>query len=294
MDTRRMLLIGKTGQVGWELRRTLAPLGSLTCVDYPEVDLTDTSSIRALVRSVAPGLIVNAAAYTAVDQAESEADRAMAINGAAPGVLAEEARKLGALMVHYSTDYVFDGAQERPYAETDEPNPLGVYGRTKLAGDRAVEQAGAPYLIFRLCWVYGARGRNFMLTIQRAAREREQLRVVCDQWGAPTWSRMIAETTALALTQVLGDEDPQRYSGTYHLSASGHTSWHGFAEAIVARVPAAERKCREVLPIPSSEWKTPVERPPYSVLSCEKLARTFGLRLPHWQDSLDAVLDADR
>lgn len=291
MQSRRFLLIGTGGQVGWELRRTLAPLGAVTGVDYPELDLADADAIRGLVRSVAPRVIVNAGAYTAVDQAESEPARAMAINGEAPGVLAEEARKVGAVLVHYSTDYVFDGRLQRPYLETDAPNPLGVYGSSKLAGDRAVEQAGGRHLIFRLCWVYGARGRNFLLSIRRAAREREQLRVVCDQRGAPTWSRMIAEATSQALKQMLDDPDPARFSGVYHLSATGDTSWHGFAQAIVDRMPSAERKCREVVPITSDEWKSPVARPANSVLSGDKLERTFGLRLPHWQDSLDQVLE---
>ena len=291
MEPRPILLIGKIGQVGWELRRTLAPLGRLVCVDYPEIDLTDAASIRKWVRDTAPAAVVNAAAYTAVDKAETETGLCQQINGVAPGLLAEEARKLGAWLVHYSTDYVFDGTKNTPYIEEDLPNPLGAYGRSKLAGDLAVQQAGGNHLIFRLCWVYGARGQNFMLTMQRLAREREKLRVVRDQIGCPTWSRMIAEATALALKQVLGSPLPWAYRGVYHLAASGQTSWHGFASRIVELVPEAERRCKQVEPIPASDYHTPAKRPAYSVLCCEKLTRTFGLQLPNWEESLREVLD---
>src|SRR5258706_10928418 len=186
MTLPRLLLIGKIGQVGWELRRTLAPMAQVTCVDFPEIDLTSGDSIRQWVRDAKPQVIINAAAYTAVDKAETEPDRAMQINGLAPGILAEEAKKTGSLLVHYSTDYIFDGSKTEPYVETDKPNPLGSYGRSKLAGDNAVLAAGGSHLIFRLCWVYGARGQNFMLTMMRLARERDKLRVVSDQVGCPT------------------------------------------------------------------------------------------------------------
>src|SRR5271157_1102317 len=228
MNPPLILLIGKNGQVGWELRRALAPLGRVLGIDFPEIELGEAGSVRRWVRETRPQLVVNAAAYTAVDRAETEPDKAMRINGLAPGILAEEAKRLGALLVHYSTDYVFDGAANTPYVETDSANPLNVYGRTKLAGDQAVQAAGEAWLIFRLCWVYGARGRNFLLTILRLAREREQLRVVSDQLGAPTWSRMIAQTTALALKQALVAPDPAALAGIYHLAAAGLTSWHGF------------------------------------------------------------------
>src|ERR1035441_10644588 len=203
----KILLIGKNGQVGWELRRTLAPLAEVVAVDYPEINFADAPALRQFVAGVRPDVVVNAAAYTAVDKAETEMELCRQINAVAPGVLAEEAKKLGALMVHYSTDYIFDGTKTSPYVETDAPNPLGAYGRTKLEGDRAVKASGANHLIFRLCWVYGARGQNFMLTMQRLAREREKLRVVDDQFGCPTWSRLIAEATALALKQVLAGAD---------------------------------------------------------------------------------------
>ncbi len=219
----KILLLGKNGQVGWELRRTLAPLAEVRAVDYPEVDFTRPAMLQALVRATDPTVVVNAAAYTAVDKAESEPELCRQINAIAPGILAETAKKVGALMVHYSTDYIFDGTKTSPYVETDAPNPLGIYGRSKLEGDQAVKASGVNHLIFRLCWVYGARGQNFMLTMQRLAREREKLRVVDDQFGCPTWSRMIAEATALALKQVLADKDCSKFNGEYHLAASGYT-----------------------------------------------------------------------
>ena len=236
-------------------------------------------------------MVVNAAAYTAVDKAETETELCRQVNAVAPGVLAEEAKKLGALMVHYSTDYIFDGAKTSPYVETDAPNPLGAYGRSKLEGDQAVKASGADHLIFRLCWVYGARGQNFMLTMQRLAREREKLRVVGDQFGCPTWSRMIAETTALALKQVLAGADRSAYNGEYHLAAGGQTNWHEFASRIIELMPEAERKCRAVEKITTAEYPTPAKRPAYSVLDCGKLQKTFGLRLPNWEASLRQVLD---
>lgn len=287
----KILLIGKNGQVGWELRRTLSPLAEVVAVDYPEIDFSDVAALRRLVAEARPEVVVNAAAYTAVDKAETEKVLCHQINATGPGVLAEEASKLGALIVHYSTDYVFDGTKPTPYVETDQPNPLGAYGESKLAGDDAVRASGADHLIFRLCWVYGARGQNFMLTMQRLAREREKLRVVRDQWGCPTWSRMIAEITALALKQVAPSKARSDYSGEYHLAASTHTSWHGFASRIIEMMPETERKCREVEGIPTAEYPTPAKRPAYSVLNCDKLQKTFGLRLPDWETSLRQVLD---
>ena len=291
MPLPKILLFGKIGQVGWELRRTLAPMSQLVCVDYPEVDFTQPDSIRTWIRETAPDIVVNAAAYTAVDKAESETALALKINSEAPGVMAAEAKRLGALLVHYSTDYVFDGAKTTPYVETDALNPLSAYGHTKLAGDQAIQATGCAHLIFRLCWVYGARGNNFLLTMQRLAREREKLRVVRDQNGCPTWSRMIAETTALALRQVDTREKARALSGIYHLCASGQTSWHGFASAIVDLLPAEEKKCREVEAITAAEYPTPAKRPAYSVMSTAKLERVFGLRLPDWHDSLRLVLE---
>jgi dTDP-4-dehydrorhamnose reductase len=290
MHNPRILLIGKVGQVGWELRRTLAALGEVVAVDFPEIDLTQPGSVRDIVRNTKPNVIVNAAAYTAVDKAESEPGKANAINGEAPAAISAEANKLGALMVHYSTDYVFDGTNDAPYTESDKPNPVSAYGRSKWLGDQGVQSSGAAHLIFRLCWVYGARGQNFMLTMLRLAKERETLRVVKDQVGCPTWSRMIAEATALALKQVLPSE-PGAYTGTYNLAAAGQTSWHGFAERIISLMPAEDRKCRTIEAITTSEYPLPAKRPAFSVLSCEKLASNFGLRLPDWETSLTQVLE---
>ena len=291
MNRHRVLVIGKNGQVGWELIRTLAPLGEVTGVDYPEIDLTQDDSISQRLDKIKPDVIVNAAAYTAVDKAESESELCAAINARAPGLLASKAASSGALLVHYSTDYVFDGSKTTPYVETDEPNPLGVYGRTKLEGDEAVRSTGCDHLIFRLCWVYGARGKNFMLTMQKLARERETLRVVGDQFGCPTWSRMIAEATAQATARTLLSGNRSKFKGAYHLAASDHTNWHGFAQAIIDSVPTERRKCKKVESILSSEYPTPAKRPPYSVLNCDKLEQTFGIRLPDWRTSLNHVLE---
>ena len=287
----KILLLGKNGQVGWELRRTLAPLAEITAADYPEINFTDAPALLQLVAGMRPDVVVNAAAYTAVDKAETEPELCRQINAIAPGVLAEEAKKIGALMVHYSTDYIFDGTKTSPYAETDTPNPLGAYGQSKLEGDRAVKASGADHLIFRLCWVYGARGQNFMLTMQRLAREREKLRVVGDQFGCPTWSRMIAEATAQALKQVTTSADRSAFNGEYHLAAGGQTSWHEFASRIIEWMPAAERKCRAVENITTADYPLPAKRPANSVLNCGKLQETFGLRLPDWEFSLRQVLD---
>ena len=236
-------------------------------------------------------MIVNAAAYTAVDKAESEPELAMSINGDAPRIIAEEAARLKALLVHYSTDYVFDGKKTEPYHEPDAPNPLSIYGQTKLAGERGVQEVDGVYLLFRLCWGYGARGHNFMLTIMRLAGEREQLWVISDQIGSPTWSRMIAEVTALVLARRALDPAARATKGIYHLSASGHTSWHGFAEAVIARMDPAQRKCQKIAAIPTREYPLPAKRPANSVLSCVKLKETFGIALPRWEESLDLVLE---
>jgi dTDP-4-dehydrorhamnose reductase len=287
----KILLIGKNGQVGWELHRTLAPLAEVVAVDYPEINLADPAALRRLVAETRPNVVVNAAAYTAVDKAETEKELCLQINVAGPRVLAEEAKKINALMVHYSTDYIFDGTKQTAYVETDTPKPLGAYGESKLAGDQAVLASGVDHLIFRLCWVYGARGQNFLLTMQRLARERVKLRVVGDQVGCPTWSRMVAETTALALQQVTGRGDRSAFNGAYHLAAKGWTSWHGFASRIIELMPEADRKCREVDRITTAEYPTPSKRPAYSVLNCDKLQTTFGLQLPDWETSLRQVLD---
>lgn len=291
MNPPKILLLGKNGQVGWELQRTLSPLGQVLALDYPEVDFAEGAALRKLVLEHQPQIIVNACAYTAVDKAESDTDRALLINGLAPGVLAEAAKQTGALLVHYSTDYVFDGTKRTPYVETDATNPLSAYGRTKLAGDEAIQQVGCNHLIFRLCWVYGARGQNFMLTMMRLARERESLRVVADQIGSPTWSRMIAEATALALKQTLSLGEARALSGVYHLRAGGETNWHEFASRIIELMPSTERKCKAVEAITTADYPTPAKRPAYSVMSCAKLRQTFGIELPNWEQSLRHVLD---
>jgi dTDP-4-dehydrorhamnose reductase len=235
MRNSRILIFGRIGQVGWELRHKLACLGQVSSVEYPEVDFTNPDSIRSAVRAVEPAVIVNAAAYTAVDKAESELQLATAINATGPGVLAEEAKRLGGLLVHYSTDYVFDGSKLTPWVETDAPNPLNAYGRTKLAGDQAIQASGCDHLIFRTSWVYGARGNNFLLTMLRLGKERAELRIVDDQIGSPTSSECIAQATSDVLAQVLapGGAGIQGRSGIYNLTSSGETSWFGFAKAIL-------------------------------------------------------------
>lgn len=275
--------------MGWELRRTLASLGEIHAFASAELDLADPAALRDAARSLKPDLIVNAAAYTAVDKAESEPDLARAVNAAAPGVLAEEAARLGALLVHYSTDYVFDGAKDGPYAEDDPTGPLGVYGATKLEGEERIRAAGCRHLIFRTSWVYGARGKNFLLTMLRLAREREELKVVDDQHGAPTWSRAIAEASAQALAVSFRHPAPESLWGTYHLTCAGRTTWHGFTRAILdaARLP----KTPKLEPIPTSAYPLPARRPANSVLSNAKLAAAFGLALPDWQEALGLCLE---
>jgi dTDP-4-dehydrorhamnose reductase len=291
MKLPKVLLLGTIGQVGWELRRVLAPIGPVIGVDFPDVDLTEADSARNCVREHQPGIVINAAAYTAVDKAESDTEKAMRINGIAPAILAEEAKRLGALLIHFSTDYIFDGTKRTPYLETDPPNPINAYGRSKLAGDEAVRSVGGPHLIFRLCWVYGSRGQNFLLTMLRLARERESLRVVADQSGCPTWSRMIAQASGFALQRWFLEKDRAALTGTYHLAASDSITWHGFASAIIDHIPPDQRKCINVQPISTAEYPTPARRPVYSVLGCEKLERTFGLKLPDWRESLRQVLE---
>jgi dTDP-4-dehydrorhamnose reductase len=283
----RILLIGTGGQVGFELARTLAPHGEVHGYDFPAFDMASADAIVAACRDVRPALIVNAAAYTAVDKAESEPRLAHAINGIAPGILAEEARKRGALLVHYSTEYVFDGAKRTPYVESDEPAPLNEYGRSKLAGDKAIAQVACKHLIFRTSWVYGPRGRNFLLTMLSLAATREELRIVADQHGAPTSSLFLAEATARALRSI-----PERgvASGIYNLSAGGQTTWADFARAIFARAAARPRfRVPRVVSIPASEYPTPARRPAYSVLSHRKFREAFGFAPTHWEAQLDEV-----
>jgi len=285
----RIMVIGRTGQLGWELQRTLAPLGEVVTYDYPEVDLAKPASLPGLVRAVNPQVIINAAAYTNVDKAESEAEQAHQINAVAPGVLAEEAKRLGAAFIHYSTDYVFDGQKGLPYVESDAPHPLNVYGQTKLEGEQAVQAAGGAYLILRTSWVYSLRQGGFVTKVLQWAREQETLRVVDDQISSPTWARMLAEATALALAQ--GRDDPVEYihekAGLYHLAGSGACSRYEWAQAILELDPKkSEQKVRQLLPAKSSQFPTPAERPLVSVLDCGKFEQVFGLRLPIWEVGL--------
>ena len=284
----RILLTGKTGQVGFELQRTLAPLGAVIALDAEHLDLASPDAIRKKVREIKPQIIVNAAAYTAVDRAESEPDLAMKLNGIAPGVLAEEAKRLGALMVHYSTDYVFDGTKDSPYIETDTPNPLSVYGRSKLAGDQAIQATGVPHYIFRTSWVYAARGQNFVRTMLRLGRERGELRIVDDQVGAPTWARFIAEATAQVLRQLgdghkaIGDR-----AGIYNLTATGAVSWYGFASAIFAEAKVQLGMTPpKLIPITTAEYPLPARRPANSRLDNSRFSVTFGLTPPPWDKML--------
>jgi dTDP-4-dehydrorhamnose reductase len=286
----KILLLGKNGQVGFELQRTLAPLGDVTALGRQELDLTQAAAIRSTVRWFKPDLIVNAAAYTAVDKAESEPELAMAINGTASGILAEEAALLKATLIHYSTDYVFDGAKKTPYTEQDTPNPINTYGKTKLAGEEAIGATGADHLILRTSWVYSLRGHNFLLTILRLAADRDELTIVNDQHGAPTWSRMIAEATAQIIA--LGRAD-HKLQGIYHLTATGETTWHGFTAAIINQ--AATRGLLSTKPvlkaISSADYQTAAQRPKNSLLDSSALHNTYGLKLPDWATSLNIALD---
>jgi dTDP-4-dehydrorhamnose reductase len=303
----KILLTGKSGQIGRELNELLPHLGDLVALDRTQLDLNKPDEIRQTIRSIRPGLIVNAAAYTAVDQAETDETAAQAANADAPGLMAEEARRIGAAMVHYSTDYVFDGSKTTPYVETDPTNPINVYGRTKLAGEGAIRENGVPYVIFRTAWVYAHEGKNFLLTVLRLATQREELRIVRDQIGAPTWSREIALTTYRALSTIYGPRQGSvsfsEISGIYHMTAAGETSWYEFAATIVEEcqhlknssqwVAAATSRrplvVRRIIPITTSEYPTPARRPLYSVLSNARLAVVFGTQLPDWKTQLRSL-----
>lgn len=289
----KILLTGKNGQVGFELRRSLALLGEIVAVDAAECDLADASAIRRLVHDVQPSVIVNPAAYTAVDKAEGDAGTAHAVNAGAPGVLAEEASRLGALLVHYSTDYVFDGSKAGEYLEDDAPNPQSVYGASKLAGEQAVREACQRHIILRTSWVVGAHGGNFAKTMIRLASEKEALNVVADQFGAPTSAAQLADLTAHLVRQATqGDTFPY---GTYHAVAGGVTNWHEYACYVIDRARAAGLPIKvaadAIRPIATSDYPTPAKRPANSRLSTRKLQETFNLRLPEWREGLDHILD---
>lgn len=285
----RILLLGKYGQLGWELQRCLGTLGEVAAVDYPEIDLSHPEQIPPLVRQVNPDVIVNASAYTAVDRAENEPELVYAINAIAPGVLAEEARAQGAALIHYSTDYVFDGNQTRPYLESDPPNPLSVYGRSKLEGERAVQQVGGAYLILRTSWVYSLRRDSFVTKVLGWSRQQKTLRVVADQVSNPTWARTLAEATAQILAKC-GNKPTDwigNYSDLYHLAGDGYTSRFEWAKAILEEDPARqEQVVQELLPAQTADFPTPARRPLFSALDCRRFTATFNLRLPDWRQAL--------
>ena len=300
----RLLVTGSTGQIGWQLQRTLAPLGEVIACTRTQVDLADPEAAAKAVRDLAPDVVVNAAAYTAVDKAESEPELAHTINAVAPGRIAEELARTGSLLIHYSTDYVFDGAKPGPYEETDPTGPLNVYGRTKLAGEQFIAASGCAHVILRTTWVYDIRGKNFLRTALRLAREREELRMVGDQHGAPTWARTIAESTAMIVARCAQQRDSTGwgYGGVFHLTAAGQTTWAGFAEQILedydslASWPADTGEfgspliAKRVVAITSEQYKVPARRPRNSVLSNGKLQATFGLQLPDWRVQLRLAL----
>jgi dTDP-4-dehydrorhamnose reductase len=311
--THKILLIGKNGQVGADLALTLPQLGEVFAVDRQGLNLSNPVQIRDTIRAIHPTIIVNAAAYTAVEQAESDEAAAHIVNAEAPRIMAEEAKKIGAILVHYSTDYVFDGTKRNPYVEEDPPNPLNAYGRTKLAGEQAIQQVNPPHLIFRTAWVYSTHGKNFLLTILRLASQREELRIVRDQIGAPTSSREIAMATSRVLAKIVDTltPDARRPSrtpgGVYHLTAAGETSWSEFAASILSeaskRIPTPQWQieatggalliARRVIPITTAEFPTRAVRPAYSVLSNERLARLFGVRLADWRDELISTFERE-
>ena len=290
-----ILLLGKGGQVGWELQRSLSVLGQVTALDFDSTehcgDFSNPAGLADTVRALRPDIIVNAAAHTAVDKAESEPDLARTLNATAPGVLAQEAARLGAWLVHYSTDYVFDGSGTRPWVETDAPAPLSVYGRTKLEGEQRIQQSDCKHLILRTSWVYAARGGNFAKTMLRLAQERERLTVIDDQWGAPTGAELIADVTAHAIAQTR--QQPGK-AGIYHLAPAGETTWHAYAKYVIAQAsqaqPAIKIKATEIAPIPTSTYPTSARRPHNSRLNTHKLQTAFGLHLPPWQDGVRRML----
>jgi dTDP-4-dehydrorhamnose reductase len=291
----KILLTGCNGQVGWELARALLPLGDVIAVSRSQVEFSDPDGLRRIVQKVSPDVIVNPAAYTAVDKAETDRNMAFLVNAEAPRVLAEEAAKSEALLIHYSTDYVFDGTKSAPYTEDDATHPVNVYGQSKLAGEQAIQAAGADHLILRTSWVYAARGQNFLKTILRLAAEREELAIVADQVGSPTWARLIAETTAHILRQSLLERRQDHFnSSVYNLTSVGETSWHGFAQAIVeiARQQGGQPlKNRVINPIPASAYPVPARRPLNSRLSTDRLERHFGLQMPSWDIALKCCME---
>ena len=292
----RILLLGNYGQLGWECHRALSPLGEVKALDFPEIDLSQPDSLRDLINSWKPGLILNATAYTAVDRAETEADVAFSINADAPRIMAEEARRLGCGLIHFSTDYVFDGTKGADYVESDIPNPINVYGQSKLAGEDAIQEVGGAFLILRTSWVYSLRRDSFVSKVLEWARKQPKLRIVSDQVSNPTWSRMLAEATAQLVA--MGADDLLSWlgerSGVYHLAGWGVASRFEWAQAILALDPRMqEQVVRELLPAQTVDFPTPAQRPLYSALSCNYFAKIFGLRLPNWEDALKLALETE-
>lgn len=291
----KILLLGKDGQLGWELQRSLALLGELSAFGRAEADFTDPDSLRRLVRTIRPDFIVNAAAYTAVDRAEGDEATARLVNAVSPGALAEEARANGAWLVHYSTDYVFDGRKEDAWVETDATNPLSAYGRSKCEGEHRIRASGAHHLILRTSWVFAAHGANFAKTMLRLAKEREQLNVVADQYGTPTGAELLADATALALHRImLAGAEAASLSGTYHLAASGETTWHAYAQHVLAQAQACGAVLKagpaQVAPVAASAFPVPAPRPMNSRLDCSKFRTTFGLRIPDWRHHVNRLV----
>ena len=289
-DKPRILITGGGGQLGWELARAFGPMGEVVSFDRAAMDLADADAIRARCREVRPSLLLNAGAYTAVDKAESEPQLAMRINGEAPGILAEEANRLGVPLIHYSTDYVFDGNATTPYREDDVTAPQSVYGRTKLAGERAVTAVAREYLVFRTSWLYGNRRHNFLRTMLRLAQERDELRVAADQTGSPTWVRPVSDTSARCLSATSSAMRLNIPSGIYHLTAAGQTSWHGFASALLEATADEPQRAARLVAITTADYPTPARRPAYSVLSLAKLQAATGIMSADWREQLAGCL----
>jgi len=290
----RILLIGNSGQLGWELERTLAPLGKVASIDYPELDLNEPEAVRSVISSARPDILINATAFTAVDRAETEIETAMAINVRAPEIMAEEAKKIHALFIHYSTDYVFDGTKTELYVEQDTPNPINVYGRSKLTGEKAIEAIGSYYFIFRTSWVYSLRRDSFVTKVLQWSRTNQTLKIVSDQVSNPTWSRMLAEVNACLL--IKGGDQPMAWLrdrvGLYHLAGKGVASRFEWAQAILKKDPRpSEQVTREILPARTDDFPTPAKRPLHTALDCRRFTETFGLQLPDWQNALQLAME---
>jgi dTDP-4-dehydrorhamnose reductase len=290
-----ILLLGKYGQLGWELHRSLAPFGGLTALDYPEIDLVNPNGLDEIIQDLKPGVIINATAYTAVDKAEDEVDFTMGINAYAPQRMAELALKYGSALIHYSTDYVFDGRKGRPYLESDLPNPLGMYGKSKLAGETAIREIDCAHLIFRTSWVYSTRRDSFVTKVLKWAREQKELKIVDDQVSNPTWCRMLAEATAILVTKA-GDHPAEwirEKKGLYHLAGDGYASRLEWAKSILEFDPGPGQQIYEELkPAQSSDYPSQAERPLFSALNCDKFADTFHFRLPDWREALGLAMES--